>query len=143
MTHSNKKAYFFKIDTTVKKVRNFLQKQLLQGGIDLTVDQWVVVDHLAPSPGISQNALAVATAKDAPTITRILGILIKKGLVDRKIATKDRRKQMLFLTEKGRTLHSQAFPIVANMRYKVWEKLSDSDFEELVRIMDTIYSNVD
>jgi DNA-binding MarR family transcriptional regulator len=87
--------------------------------------------------------LALATAKDAPTITRILGILIKKGLVDRKIATKDRRKQMLFLTEKGRTLHGQAFPIVANMRYKVWEKLSDSDFDELVRIMDTIYSNVD
>jgi macrodomain Ter protein organizer (MatP/YcbG family) len=115
MTHSDKKAYFFKIDTTVKKVRNFLQKQLVQGGIDLTVDQWVVVDHLAPSP----------------------------GLVDRKIAIKDRRKQMLFLTNKGKNLHGQAFPIVADMRYKVWEKLSDSDFNQLVRIMDTIYSNVD
>ncbi len=143
MTHSTEKAYFFKIDTTVKKVRNYLQKQLQIAGIDITVDQWVVIDHLIPSPGISQNNLASATAKDPPTITRILGILIKKGLVERKTATSDRRKQMLFLTEKGRALHQQAFPIVSNMRNKVWENLSETDFEQLVRIIDTIYNNVD
>ncbi|WP_341224349.1 MarR family transcriptional regulator [uncultured Arcticibacterium sp.] len=143
MTKSDQRAYFYKIDTTVKKVRNYLQKQLIKGGIDLTVDQWVVLDHLIPVPGISQNDLALATAKDAPTITRILGILIKKEFVERKTAKLDRRKQMLFPTEKGRALHKEAFPIVLKMRNKAWENLSDNDFEELVRIMDTIYNNLE
>src|SRR5690606_7890439 len=101
MTHSDKRAYFFKIDTTVKRVRNNMQKQLAAAGIDLTVDQWVVLDHIYPSPGISQNDLAQATAKDAPTTTRILEILIGKGWVERKAARIDRRKSMLFLTEEG------------------------------------------
>lgn len=143
MTHYDTKAYFFKIDTTVKKVRNYLQKQLNQAGIDLTVDQWVVLDHLVPSPGISQNDLALATAKDAPTITRILGILIKKGIVERSIAKLDRRKQMLFATDEGQRLHKEIFPIVAEVRGKAWKSLSNDDFKELVRIMDTIYGNVE
>jgi DNA-binding MarR family transcriptional regulator len=142
MSYSAEKAYFFKIDTTVKKVRNYLQKQLQTAGIDLTVDQWVVIDHLIPSPGISQNDLATATAKDAPTITRILDILIKKGLVARKTGKLDRRKQMLFPTPQAQTLHQQAFPVVAGLRKKAWENLSDQDFQDLVRIMDTIYNNV-
>ena len=142
MTHSSEKAYFFKIDTTVKKVRNYLQKQLQNAGIDLTVDQWVVIDHLIPSPGISQNDLASATAKDAPTITRILDILIKKGLVERKTGKLDRRKQILYPTEQAKILHKEAFPVVAGLRKKAWENLSDQDFQDLVRIMDTIYSNV-
>ena len=143
MTHSDKRAYFFKIDTTVKRVRNYLQKQLNQEGIDLTVDQWVVLDHLYPSPGISQNDLAQATAKDAPTTTRILDILIKKGLIERQMAKLDRRKSMLFLTDAGKEMHTRAFPIVADVRTKAWGRLSDEDFTELVRIMDTIYGNLE
>ena len=143
MTHSDQRAYFFKIDTTVKRVRNFMQKQLNQAGIDLTIDQWVLIDHLLPSPGISQNDLAQATAKDAPTTTRILDILLKKGLVERKIAKLDRRKSMLFLTREGKQMHEKAFPIVAQVRSKAWGALSDEDFNKLVNIMDTIYGNLE
>ncbi|UBM60135.1 MarR family transcriptional regulator [Marinilongibacter aquaticus] len=143
MTHSDKRAYFFKIDTTVKRVRNYMQKQLSAAGIDLTVDQWVVLDHIYPSPGISQNDLAQATAKDAPTTTRILDILIKKGWVERKMARLDRRKSMIFLTSEGTALHERAFPIVAEVRRKSWENLSDEDFDTLVGIMDTIYGNLE
>ncbi|MGR3808904.1 MarR family winged helix-turn-helix transcriptional regulator [Jiulongibacter sp. NS-SX5] len=143
MTHSDKRAYFFKIDTTVKRVRNYMQKQLNAADIDITVDQWVLLDHIFPSPGISQNDLAQATAKDAPTTTRILDILIKKGLVERKMAKLDRRKSMLFLTEEGVALHTRTFPIIAEARTKAWGGLSDDDFDELVRIMDTIYGNLE
>lgn len=142
MTHSDRRAYFFKIDTTVKKVRNFLQKKLTEHHIDLTVDQWVVLDHLKPSPGISQNDLATITAKDAPTTTRILDILITKGLVERKNAKLDRRKSMLFLTDDGHRLHEKAFPVAADVRKLAWEHLTDEDYNDLVRIMDRIYQNV-
>lgn len=124
-------------------MRNYLQKQLNDAGIDLTVDQWVVLDHIFPSPGISQNDLAQITAKDAPTTTRILDILIKKGLVERKMAKLDRRKSMLFLTAEGTEMHSKTFPIVAQVRSQAWNGLSDADFEQLVLMMDTIYKNLE
>jgi DNA-binding MarR family transcriptional regulator len=142
MTHSDQRSYFFKIDTTIKRIRTFMQKGLTDAGIDLTVDQWVVIDHIVPKDAISQNELAEATAKDAPTITRILDILVKKGLVVRQMAGDDRRKFYIYLTNEGKKLHEQAFKVIAEFRKKSWDSLTDDDYNHLVRIMDKIYENV-
>lgn len=143
MTHSDKRAYFFKIDSTIKRIRNFMQKNLTEGKIDLTVDQWVVLDHIKPNPGITQNELGNIIYKDAPTITRILDLLVKKNLIERNMCKQDRRKFTLNLTTEGLELHKKAHSIIASSRKKSWENLSDHDYDELVRIMDTIYANVD
>lgn len=142
MTHpSEHRAYFFKIDTTIKKIRNVLQQHLNQAGFDLTVDQWVLIDHIARNEGISQNELAEMTAKDAPTITRILELLVKKDLVIRKIDAIDRRRFNLYLTDDGKQLFDKALPIVLEIRRRGWGDLSDADYENFVRIMDSIYHN--
>ncbi|TDE09998.1 MarR family winged helix-turn-helix transcriptional regulator [Dyadobacter psychrotolerans] len=142
MTHySDQRAYFFKIDTTIKKIRNALQKQLNEGGFDLTVDQWVLIDHIKRAPSISQNELAELTFKDPPTVTRIIDLLEKKGLVERAPAAGDRRKFNLFLTEKGADTYREAFPIVAEIRRKGWGDLEETDYQHFVRIMDSIYQN--
>lgn len=142
MTHSDQRSYFFKMDTALKRIRNFMQKGLFDAGIDLTVDQWVVIDHIKPSPGITQNDLATSTAKDAPTITRILDLLVQKEIVERKMSATDRRKFNVFLTSKGEILYDEAFKIIGEARRKSWENLTDDDFASLVRIMDTIYENI-
>lgn len=144
MTHSDKRSYFFKIDTTVKRIRSFMQKGLTDAGIDLTVDQWVVIDHIMPKQdrGVSQNELAEDTTKDAPTVTRILDLLVKKGLVVRQMADDDRRKFNIYLTDEGRKLHQLAFKVIAEFRIKSWDGLTDDDYEHLVRIMDRIHKNI-
>ena len=38
MTSSDQRAYFFKIDSTIKKIRHLLQKKLDAAGLELTVD---------------------------------------------------------------------------------------------------------
>jgi len=142
MTHqSDQRAYFFKIDTTIKKIRNALQKQLHEAGFDLTVDQWVLIDHIERQPGISQNELAELTFKDPPTVTRIIDLIEKKGLVERGLVVGDRRKFNLFLTDTGKTLYKDAFPTVAEIRRKGWGDLEEDDYQHFVRIMDSIYNN--
>lgn len=139
--HSDQRAYFFKIDTTIKKIRSSLQKRLTEAGVDLTVDQWVLIDHISRDGGTSQNALAEITYKDPPTVTRIVDLLEKKGLVERRMAVGDRRKFNLFLTEKGNAVYKEAFPIVAEIRRIGWGELSEADYQNFVRIMDSIYTN--
>lgn len=142
MTHpSDQRAYFFKIDTTIKRIRNALQKRLNESGIDLTVDQWVLIDHLYRNPGISQNVLAEMTTKDAPTVTRIIDLLCKKGLTERRIADNDRRKFMIFLTQEGKRKYHEVLPLVVEIRRKGWGNLSEDDYQHFVRIMDSIYNN--
>ena len=119
-----------------------MQKGLTDNGVDLTVDQWVVLDHIKPKPGISQNDLAVDTAKDAPTVTRILDLLVEKKLVRRQMADDDRRKFNIYLTDEGQELHTKALEVIGEIRRQSWEGLTDEDYDQLVRIMNTIHKNV-
>ena len=142
MTHpSDQRAYFFKIDTTIKKIRNALQKRFNEEGFDLTVDQWVLLDHIARIPGISQNALADLTTKDAPTVTRIIDLLCKKNLTERRMAEDDRRKFQIYLTPGGEKTYRTALPVVVEIRRKGWGNLNEEDYQHFVRIMDSIYQN--
>lgn len=142
MTHpSDARAYFFKIDTTIKKIRNALQKRFTDAGSDLTVDQWVVIDHLHRNPAIAQNTLAELTAKDAPTVTRIIDLLTKKELVERRMADDDRRKFLVSLTPAGEQVYEQLLPAVVEIRRQGWGNLSEEDYQHFVRIMDEIYNN--
>jgi hypothetical protein len=138
------RAYFFKIDTTIKKIRQQIQKKFDALKVDLTVDQWVLLDHIYrfESGGISQNELAEMTVKDAPTVTRIIDLLVKKGLSERKMAENDRRKFHITLTEAGRNKFDEAYPIVAEVRRKGWGDLNEEDYQIFVRILDSIYTNV-
>lgn len=142
MTHQfDQRAYYFKIDTTIKKIRNVLQKKFIDSGIDITVDQWVLIDHISRTPGISQIVLAEVTYKDPPTVTRIVDLLQKKGLVERRMASEDRRKFNLFLTEAGEIIYSKAAPVVFDLRGQGWNNLSDEDYENFARVMEQIYNN--
>ncbi|GAA4466139.1 hypothetical protein GCM10023189_47810 [Nibrella saemangeumensis] len=142
MTHpSDQRAYFFKIDTTIKRIRNALQKRFNEADVDLTVDQWVLIDHLYRNPGISQNVLADMTTKDAPTVTRIIDLLCKKGLTERRMADNDRRKFLIFLTLEGKHKYHEVLPLVVEIRRKGWGSLSEDDYQHFVRIMDSIYNN--
>ncbi len=138
------RAYFFKIDTTIKKIRQGLQKKLDDKNVDLTVDQWVLLDHIFrhEADGVSQNELAEMTVKDAPTVTRIIDLLVKKGLAERKMAENDRRKFNITLTDAGRSKFHEVFPIVAEVRRKGWGNLNDDDYQTFVRILDSIYTNI-
>lgn len=143
MTHpSDSRAYFFKIDTTIKKIRNVLQKRFNDAGFDLTVDQWVLIDHIARNQGISQNTLAEMTTKDAPTVTRILDLLVKKGLAERRMAEDDRRKFNIFLLPEGEKIFDTVLPVVKEIRRQGWGDLSEEDYQHFVHIMDSIYNNM-
>ncbi len=141
---SDSRAYFFKIDTTMKKIRQSLQKKLDDAQLDITVDQWVLLDHIFRNQknGISQNELAEMTVKDAPTVTRIIDLLVKKGLAERAMAENDRRRFNITLTDDGIKKFHDAFPIVAEVRRKGWGDLSESDYQTFVRILDSIYNNI-
>lgn len=143
MLQNYNKAYFFKIDTTIKKIRNYMQRGLTDAHIDLTVDQWVVLDHLSQNSGISQIELGNITFKDPPTMTRILDLLVKKGLVIRLSSLSDRRKFTINLTDIGSEVHKKANEIITEVRKQAWNNLNENDYNTLVKIMDTIYSNVE
>ncbi len=135
--------YGFHIEVTMKKIRQTLQKKLIEKNFDITVDQWVILDHLMKTDGISQQELGDLTFKDAPTITRIIDLIVKKGLVARETSKTDRRKFSILLTDAGRDVYGQVLPVVESLRSAGWMHLSENDFSELMRILRTVFVNME
>jgi DNA-binding MarR family transcriptional regulator len=143
MTQEQFARYSFLLDRTARKVKQYAQQQFKTGDFDVTVDQWLVLKNLSENDHMSQTELANLVFKDHPTLTRIIDILCKKGLVERVTHPQDRRSFQLHLTEEGISKVISLRPKIFEIREKAWENLSDQDFEEFKRILNTIYHNLD
>lgn len=143
MTQEQFARYSFLLDRTARKVKQYAQHQFKIAAFDVTVDQWLVLKNLSENEHMSQTELAHLVFKDHPTLTRIIDILCKKSLVERILHPHDRRSFQLHLTEKGVSKVISLRPKIFEIREKAWENLSDQDFEEFKRILNTIYQNLD
>jgi len=133
---------FFKLDATLKKIRNYWQKSFDALNKDITVDQWLLVENLYKHKRITHNELARLTSKDITTVSRIIELLVKKELVERQGSTDDRRKVFVQLTPAGVNKYKDVRPLVLEMRKTGWKNLTEADYSELTRILDVIYSNI-
>ena len=134
--------YSFILDQTAKKVKQFAQSSFTEKGFDVTVDQWSVLKTLYENEQLSQKELAKRCGKDQPTLTRIVDLLLKKGLAERMTHETDRRSLYLHLTPVGKLKVESLSPVVAEIRMRAWEKLTEKDFEDFTRILNTIYNNL-
>src|ERR1044072_4293612 len=133
---------FFKLDATLKKIRNYWQQTFDAHQKDITVDQWLLLENLYKHKKITHNELARYTSKDITTVSRIIELMVKKGLVQREGAVTDRRKVYLQLTAPGIEKYKEVRPLVLEMRKTGWKDLTEKDFLELTRILDVIYHNI-
>lgn len=131
------------IDRTMKIIRNNYLKRFKEIGVDITTEQWMLLDLLYQENGISQNDLAQGSFKNAPTVSRIVDLLCKKGLTERQRFDNDRRRYKIFLTKKGKTTYEKALPEVLDLRRQGWENLSDRDYKTFLRIINQIFKNFD
>ncbi|MFT4686534.1 MAG: DNA-binding MarR family transcriptional regulator [Neolewinella sp.] len=129
------------LDRTTRLLKAHFQRAFKDAEVDLTPEQWVVLDHLHKEGSSSQTELANGTFKDAPTVSRIIDKLAKKGLAARKRFPNDRRRYQVALTAKGESIHEQLLPRVDALRVQAWGGLSESDYSDLTRVLDRIRDN--
>lgn len=136
-------SYSFLLDKTSRRVKQYAKKRFQQLGFGITVDQWIILKNLYTYQGLSQSSLAKRTFKGMPTLTNMIDLLCKKGLVIRENDSEDRRKSRVSLTEAGRLKVEELQPQMAQIRKKAWENLSPDDFQQFKTVLETIYRNLE
>jgi DNA-binding MarR family transcriptional regulator len=76
--------------------------------LPITPEQFRVLTHLWQHEGCSQQDLAVSSDRDRANVTRIIDILEREGIVERREHETDRRVFRIQLTEKGKSLQCEA-----------------------------------
>lgn len=140
ITSDEKPIGYFLVRTT-RVVKLAFHHAFNQLGIDLTPEQWVILEQLYHENDQSQKDLADDSFKNAPTISRIIDVLCKKGWTERIKGTKDKRVINVHLTDAGRKIVEQVIGRVEGIREKGWDHLSKADYKNLLRILNQIFDN--
>jgi len=131
------------LEETAKSMKKAFAKKLTKLKVEVTVDQWIILDQLSLNGAQSQYSLCLKTSKDAPTITRIIDLLEKKDLVARNIDPKDRRKFLISLSRKGKSIAGKIRPHNSNFRDLCYKGLNGKELSVLKKALQTINSNLE
>ena len=103
------------LESAIKQYRRFQQREFAKRSIDLTPDQWSVLECAAENPGIVQKDIANLTLKDPASVTRIIDILADKGFIERKNDLEDRRAVRIHVTNKGKDQYQEILTLTQEM----------------------------
>jgi DNA-binding MarR family transcriptional regulator len=91
---------------------------------------------ISANPGSSQADLAAQAGITSPSLVGIIDDLETRGLVSRERSTKDRRRNMLVLSEKGEKLMADLFATVTEIEKPIRDALGPKDLAHLTKLLD-------
>ncbi len=121
----------------------YFAKELNKNNINLTPEQYLVMDILWDVETLSQQAIADIIQKDKNSVTKFIDSLEKKGFVYRAVNKKDRRVNNIIVSEEGKKLKDQTTEVAINMMQKVLKDIGEEDLMAFDKVMNQIKSNID
>ena len=108
--------------------------------LGITYPQYLVLLVLWEKDGQPVNDIAHRLLLETNTVTPLLQRMERLGLIVRKKGERDKRQQIVSLTEKGRALEKQAYnTIPAGMGEELKScPLQGKDYEQLAKDLDSI-----
>ncbi|SFC70069.1 transcriptional regulator, MarR family [Bacillus sp. OV322] len=128
------------ISQTSRNLLRFLALQLKE--YEVTPEQWSVLKSLGSNDGVTQKELSQKTDKDQATLTRILDILERKLLIERRPNKEDRRSFLIHITESGKNLKEHLYPFIEGLYGKqLLNGISEENLNLLQRVLIQINEN--
>ncbi|WP_444998418.1 MarR family winged helix-turn-helix transcriptional regulator [Aliikangiella sp. IMCC44359] len=100
----------YRLATQMSQAGNKLSVLLAETGVPIGEREWRVISVLGSYGGLTNGHVADALKTDAATVTRAVKVLKKLNFVGTRFSKKDRRKQLIYLTEKGAAFHDLITP---------------------------------
>jgi DNA-binding MarR family transcriptional regulator len=135
------RVFFYSLERAIKAYRHFAQARIDDAGLDITVDQWLVLRTIEESPELTQQQVGVAVFKDFASITRIIQLLVRKRYLRRSPHPSDGRRSALALTAQGTGLIRVLEPIIHRNRQRALRGIPAADVERARGLLDAVSMN--
>ncbi len=100
-------------------VTQFYDQKLRAVGLRIT--QFSILSQIATDKKKTMVSIAQELLMDRTTLTRGLSILLKNGYIE-KVKTKDARKKIMKLTDKGKRILDKAIPLWLEAEHQILEE---------------------
>jgi|UniRef100_UPI0035CBDC70 DNA-binding MarR family transcriptional regulator len=104
----------------------------------LKIPEWRLIAVIAEGPGMTQQALGLATRMDKVTVSRAAAALVGRGLLDRQPNPGDQRSHLLVLTTTGRALYDDVAPKALELEGRVFAGFSTNEIASFRAMLDRI-----
>ncbi|MBS7357518.1 MAG: MarR family winged helix-turn-helix transcriptional regulator [Candidatus Limimorpha sp.] len=125
------------------RIKKHFDDRLEENNINMTPEQYLVMDILWDEQSLSQQRIADIIQKDKNSVTKFIDSLEKKNLVFRTVDANDRRINKIELTEEGRRLKEPTTQVAIKFMNDTIAGIDDSDLETFVRVLQQIKNNLD
>ena len=116
---------------------------LQNNGINVTPEQYLVLDILWENQPLSQQKIADMIQKDKNSVTKIIDSLEKKNLVSRIVDKNDRRINIIECTEQGRNLEKISTDVAIKFMNDVVKGIDKQDLDSFVKVMLQMKNNLE
>jgi DNA-binding MarR family transcriptional regulator len=106
--------------------------------LELTPEQWTLLNVIGEHGAISQADLVRKTFKDRSVISRVLGSLLNKGLARKYVNPADKRVYLVKISAKGKKKWEAAMPLAVQFNKDMKKCLTEHETEELIRLLNKI-----
>jgi DNA-binding MarR family transcriptional regulator len=117
--------------------------RLCEGRFGITRREWRVIARLAQDPDLLSSELADRIQLDRARTSRAVTSLVAKKLVRRQAGVSDRRQARLALTDKGRALHHELFPLVCGINAGLLSPLRADEVQHLDAMLGALQQQAD
>lgn len=109
------------------------------GGEDVTPGLFGVLVIIEANPDLKQSELARATHLDRSTVVTVIDNLVRRGLVERRVALHDRRSNAIRLTEAGATLLRKLKRQVSQHEKRLLQNFSATERETFLTLLQKVF----
>lgn len=120
----------------------YFRKRLMESGIDLTAEQWGVLAQLWNQGTVSQDELAHLLCVDKSSLSRVLNVMERKGLVIRRRDPGDARRKILYSTPDAERLKTECKAVAENSMTDVLRGISGDEHDICAKVLRQIKDNI-
>ena len=124
------------------KLKKHLAEVFKKNGVNLTAEQYLVMDTLWNEGTLTQQAIAFIIQKDKNSVTQFIDNLEKKGLVTRSVAQEDRRVNNIVVTEEGKALKDSTKQLAIETMEQALKGIPEQDVLTFVDVLKRICANI-
>ena len=124
------------------RLKKYLAEVFKKNNVNLTAEQYLVMDTLWNEGTLTQQAIAFIIQKDKNSVTQFIDNLERKGLVTRSVAKEDRRVNNIVVTKEGMALKDSTKQLAIDTMNKALEGIPEDDVQTFVTVLKKICENI-
>lgn len=125
------------------KLKKYIAATFKKENINLTAEQFLVMDVLWNQGEMTQQSIAYIIQKDKNSVTQFIDNLEKKGLVQRVVDSSDRRVNKIKLSKTGSEMKDNTKEVAIRAINHILEGISEDELKTFASVLNKACENIE